>query len=82
VQLGAIVENTHTQKPFCKGFSQCDGSRENSSGPLGFYFNLFISSFFFFPFLETAVADVLFIQREIRLRGLEYSSNKLPNSVN
>lgn len=41
--------HTHTQKPFCKGFSQCDGSRENSSGPLGFYFNLFISSFFFFP---------------------------------
>lgn len=43
---------------------------------------IYLFLLFFFPFLETAVADVLFIQREIRLRGLEYSSNKLPNSVN
>lgn len=43
---------------------------------------LFLLFYHYFFFLETSVADVLFIQREIRLRGLKYSSNKLPNSVN
>lgn len=55
--LGAIVKN------LCKGFSQCDGSWNIHLGSLVF---IFIYLFFFF-LLETAVADVLFIQQEIRL---------------